>query len=378
MNILVIGSSPRTVGNFWPLVAEMHAQGHDIACCHIPVGPRATTDAFVALGGQAKLVAPSSGAAGLAIEHPFWGSLVELVLDRQVDCVLCDDMNHWPAKRAAKCLSNLPVRPAFLSFQHGLYQSWSTMNRDFSADAFLCFGSRHVFNFESRYWGRVLPVGLPKLDRLALVPRIDDGGILFVAQSSPNPAILRPLLADLQSKTGKEVYIRAHPGHPEMFDELRGDFSFLPVDKDPVDQMASCSWMLTTHSTATLEAVMLGKHVVLLPSFGIGDFQGYPGIATDLTADKVISALVRLRKSGELLDEFMRRVGGRSGRKSTPRAASVVTEWVRRHKAGELAHPWWIGCNPIRDAVAGNHPYCDQEVWKALGLKFENAHLLGQ
>lgn len=361
-----MGSAHRTLANFRPVVERLRDEGHGVCACVVPMGRQSGAAAAQGLAAGADLRAPESGAAGLPAAHAFWRELADFVAARAIDLVLCDDMNHWPAQRAAAALAALDDRPLFVSFQHGLYQSWPTMNANFCADAFLCFGRRHVLNFEPRHWPHVLPVGLPKLDALAGQPTSDGGFILFLAQTSPAPPILRGLLLDLQREAGLPVRIRRHPAHPELFDALGDAFEFTADAQDPVLQMAECTWMLTTHSTAALEAMMLRKPVVVMPSFGTADFPGYPALATDFTADKVLGALARARKGGTAIERFLLDNCGGRRRDATVRAADVLRELVRRHRSGADSAPWWRGDNPIAAATADAHPLCDPHLVAAL------------
>jgi len=292
MNILFLASSLRTAGNLHPVFDAMRDRGDRVTLAWVPLGAAVEEDPSVL--GFADIIATRDGERLESASTPFWARLQARMRDDTFSLVVMDDMIHWPARRLSEAVADdvrdYP-RPALVASQHGLHQAWNLMNQRFLADYFLCYGHRHVLNFDQRHWTRVLPTGLPKLDHLR--PCAEGGGryILFVAQSAPSPAVIAPVLSDLQRLTGLPVRIRPHPGHRAAYAGLSEEFGFLSPD-EPIDgQIALSEWMLTTHSSAVLEAMRMGKPVVLLPSFGLVDFGFFPGIAVDFRADKVLTAL---------------------------------------------------------------------------------------
>jgi hypothetical protein len=210
-----------------------------------------------------------------------------------------------------------------IAFQHGLYQAWNAMNADFHVDFLFCFGTRHVVNFDVELWPRILPVGLPKLDRIKPAELVGDY-ILYVAQSAPSPELVGPLLADIEQRAGLPVKIRAHPGHAGLYAPLAGRFAFVAQDQDILEQISACAWMLSTHTTAVLEGMYLGKSVVLLPSFGLTDFTFFPGISVDFSAEKVFTALKRHRDDREGRARFLHQVCGGLRHDATRRSLAMI------------------------------------------------------
>ncbi len=243
------------------------------------------------------------------------------------DVVLMDDMIHWPSRELSAMLANLSPRPASIAFQHGLHQAWNAMNDDFHVDFLLCFGARHVVNFDAWLWPRVLPVGVPKLDRVTPAELVGDH-ILYVAQSAPTPELMGPLLADIERRTGLPVKIRAHPGHAGLYASLAKKFAFVPQSQDILEQISASSWMLSTHSTAALEGMYLGKPVVLLPSFGLTDFTFFPGVCVDFSAEKVLVALRKHRDDHKGRARFLRQVCGGLRHDATQRSLAVIDRIV--------------------------------------------------
>lgn len=299
MKVLVLASSLRTAGNFQPVIERLRARGDTVDLAWVPLGGARGEDPSVLGFGQvyrAHMHARTDSG-------PFWDGIAT-VMEGFCDLVLMDDMIHWPAQELAARVRRLTDAPPLVAFQHGLHQAWNLMNREFLADFFLCFGRRHVMNFDQAHWARVLPVGLPKLD--VLQPAAPGGReILFVAQSAPDASIIGPLLADLEQATGLRVRIRAHPGHVGRYASLQSRFECADPSEPIEEQIRRAAWMLTTHSSAVLEAMRLGIDAVVLPSFGLTDFTFYPGIAVDFRADKVLHALGVLRRDGAARQRFM-------------------------------------------------------------------------
>lgn len=329
MKALVLASSLRTAGNFQPVVERLRARGDTVELAWVPLGSARGEDP--AALGFAQVYRNHTHAR--TDSAPFWDHIATVVAG-SCDLVLMDDMIHWPAQEMAACVRRLGDAPPLVAFQHGLHQAWNLMDREFLADFFLCFGRRHVMNFAQAHWARVLPVGLPKLD--VLQPAASGGHeILFVAQSAPDASIVGPLLADLEQASGLRVRIRAHPGHTDRYASLRSRFECADLSEPIEDQIRRAAWMLTTHSSAVLEAMQLGVDAVVLPSFGLTDFTFYPGIAVDFRADKVLHALGALRRDGAARQRFMDEHCCGMRRDSTSRALAAIDAIIAGAQAGD-------------------------------------------
>ena len=69
---------------------------------------------------------------------------------------------------------------------------------------------------------------------------------------------------------------------------------------------------ITTHSTAAIEALYLGKPVVLLPNHGLSAFHKYPAVAQDFTGEAIEAALGQFHALPGRVEEFLTdAVGGR-------------------------------------------------------------------
>lgn len=339
MKILVLGSSLRTVGNFLPVIDVIRSRGDEVELAWVPLGSSVSEDPGLARIPHVHAMPP--GALSRAGSGEFWSALEQRMRLEAFDAVLMDDMIHWPSRELSALLARLSPRPAAIAFQHGLYQAWNTMNANFHVDYLLCFGVRHVVNFDVDLWPRVLPVGLPKLDRITPADVAGDY-ILYVAQSAPLPALIGPLLAGIEHKTGLPVRIRAHPGHVGLYASLADRFAFLDPNQDILEQISAAAWMLSTHSTAVLEGMYLGKAAVLLPSFGLTDFTFFPGVCVDFSAEKVLVALKKHRDDDVGRARFLRQVCGGLRHDATKRSVDVIDRIVAREAVIHLGleeHP---------------------------------------
>ena len=343
MKAMVLASSLRTAGNFMPVLDLMRARGDVLELAWIPLGGAMSEDP-----SKLGFATMHMGVHSRAENRLFWNG-IEGRLDEGFDLVIMDDMIHWPAQEMAAAVRARRHPPALVAFQHGLYQAWNAMNRNFLADYFLCFGRRHVYNFDRCHWPRVLPTGLPKLDRIVPPGGAPGDCILYVAQSAPDPSIIGPMLADLRSATALPVRIRPHPGHLGKYGSLQSQFEFLPANEDITTQIASANWILTTHSSAVLEAMRMGVASVLLPSFGLTDFAFYPGIAVDFRADKVLSALKQHRGDEEGRKRFMAEHCCGMRRDATVRTLQAIDAVVAAVRTG-------TGHKRLVDSMGGEHP----------------------
>lgn len=236
--------------------------------------------------------------------------------DLQPDLVLSDDMTTWPNRIVHEVVRQMPGRPWQLAWQHGLHQPWYEMRSAFDTDFFFCYGRLHAFLLGDALAARVLPVGLPKLDRLGEMVPLDDGYLAWFAQPLPEAKTQIALLSDVARATGLPVRVRPHPAAPQAFtgfDDLtsRG----LQLDDpaaDPIECLRRCRGFLSTHSSAALEALLLGKTAVLFPSFGLTSFPGYPNVASDFTARAYQVAIGRHATRRAATDRFLDDcIGGR-------------------------------------------------------------------
>jgi hypothetical protein len=282
------------------------------------------------------------------------------------DLVISDDMTTWPNRVVHGLVREMPSRPWHLAWQHGLHQPWYELRSRFDADFFLCYGRMHAFLLGPSLYGRVLPVGLPKLDRLAGLETSQEKFLSWFAQPLPEAAEQVRLLASISQLTGMPVRIRPHPAAPAAFDGHRPRMADdgLSVDdpaSDPIETLRRCDGFLSTHSSAALEALMLQKTAVLFPSFGLTSFAGYPNVASDFTARAYHAAIQRVRGRAQATEAFLGdAVGGRRF-DHTARAVRVTEALAKLRLAGldPARVKWWEESPDLREALQGWHPVLD-------------------
>ena len=132
--------------------------------------------------------------------------------------------------------------------------------------------------------------------------------------------------------------IRPHPAAPDAF-AAAGDLAGrgLHVDdpaSDPIDALRCCNGFLSTHSSAALEALLLGKTAVLFPSFGLTSFPGYPHVASAFTAAAYAVASGRYERRRSALEAFLDdTIGGRRFDHAA-RSLRVVNELLELRRCG--------------------------------------------
>ena len=363
MRVVVLAITHRTLGNIAPVMRALQKAGDTLAliwCPNTQVLDQGPAD----FGFKVDLAATKlEGEKRLPAEHPFWQQVRDLLEDFKPDVVISDDMTAWPVRSVWELMQGRPARPPLVGFQHGLYQNWRSMSAHFVADAFLCFGVRHVFGFPVNQWEKVIPVGLPKLDNLKDVATAKEGFSVYFAQLHPRASIISQMAVDLAKRTRRAVKIRPHPGAPEAFGpagtELGPNVVVSPPEDDPIDLLRRCDLFLSTHSTAVLEALLLDKPVVVMPSHGLVDFATFPYIARDFTALDCARGLRAYERNPEYFRGFVDDVCGGWRFDSTERAVNAIRAVVRSSQdAGAAGLPpgWWRDESGPLAGVAPEHP----------------------
>lgn len=221
--------------------------------------------------------------------------LREVFQSYQPDLIILDDLYNYPSHWVHKLLQllfflkrKLSKRPPVVAFQHGLYQIWSKYNRNFACDYFITFGNAHKRQFKPQLQNRVKVGGLSKLDRLKNVTVSDGQYILFIAQNSPSPQALQQGLEDLSRYTNLPVWIKPHPQHVWYYQSLKSDcITYLSVETDIIDLIANASFVVTTGSTSGIEALLLGKRLVVVPSSSSSPYANELFLTRDYSAEEM-------------------------------------------------------------------------------------------
>jgi len=311
MRVIVLSTNFRNIENWLPVFHQLHCLGHLVQAIWLPwLGdPTVNRMRDLPLSTVYFRTIESLDESGLSKRE------LQFILDEavplDVDILFVTDMQNYPSRKVYDLIIQRVRRPLVIGLQHGLYQSWWTYNRHFGADELLCFGPRHVRELLPQLRSRAHPVGLPKLDSLYGLETRKGGYILYLAQRVPEREIVTATLMNVQRTTGLPVVVRNHPQYPfqlvpqalDGFDKLVDlvEISDLSLEQ----QLASADWIITPHSTAGLEALHLGKPVVLLPNHGLTAWAGYPAIAEDFSVSAILKALERFQTCNREIEIFL-------------------------------------------------------------------------
>ncbi len=356
MHALVFSTNYRNVDNWMPLFERIQQGGGRCEGLWLPW----RGDPSVARMEELTLPVRHSQAIERLDEQGIGREALERLLDAtvtaEIDVVFLTDMQSYPSSAVHGLLQRRGRPPKVIGLQHGLFQSWWVYNRNYCADELLVFGARHVRELADSLRARAHPVGLPKLDALNNVPTSDGGYILYLAQGVPEPAHVERLLLELASATGLRIVVRNHPQYPMLLgrEQSSGEpqLDGRPVrEATYIEQLAHASWVLTPHSTGGIEALHLGKPVVLLPNHGLTAWAGYPGVAISFSTEAVLAALDRARTQPLEVELFLEDAFGGLRFDAAVRAADTVTRLVgerrgpllRRDDVVSLVRPGGVG-----------------------------------
>lgn len=314
---IAISTNLRNVENWLPLFHQIIRDGGTCEIIYLPwAGDPSTKDEHppsLHINYQKKI--ESLDRNGLSEEE--LSEILDASITPQVDVAFICDMQSYPSSFVYEILSQREKKPLVIGLQHGLFQSWYLYNQNFCADYLFSFGERQKYELSKKLRNRVIPAGLPKLDTLASIVSKDNNYILFLSQNSINTTETSKLLEELEISFQLPVVTRSHPQYPKSTSR-QSIFSPPMIHGVPADmlslheQIAHARWVLTSYSTAGLEALHIGKPVVLLPSHGITAWAGYPGIARAMNTTSILDALHRARKYHSEVKTFLEDVvGGR-------------------------------------------------------------------
>ena len=329
---LALSTNFRNADNWLPLFQRIRAEGGVCEWLALPwLGdPSMQRMAELEAALPMRLRQPIQQLTPDGLSEAALADLLDKACGEDINVVFLCDMQSYPSNAVHRLLQQQRQhrqRPAVVGLQHGLFQSWWIYNHNFCADHLLAMGDRHVQELDPPLRGRVTPVGLPKLDRLERVPTHDGGYIAFIAQRFLPLTALEAPLAELSAHVGLPIRSWDHPQYPTA------DSNRPPApgaEGDPyIRFLAGASWVISGYSTGALEALFLRKDVVLLPSFGLTAWSGFPGVARDASLGEVMSAFWRRHGFPNAMDSFLRETCGGLCFDSTDRAWRALQHLVR-------------------------------------------------
>lgn len=330
MHAIVMSTNYRNADNWMPLFRQLQLQGHRVEALWLPWAGDASAGRMSDLGLVSRVSQPIDRLDPQGLTPSELQALLERAVTPDVDVMFLCDMQSYPSHAVHGLLAQRARPPRVIGLQHGLFQSWWLYNQNFCADELLCFGARHARELLPAYRECCHAVGLPKLDMLQGLPTAEGGYILYLAQRVPEADAVTRLLQELQKEAGVPVVVRNHPQYPDLL-PLATPASELVVEGVAVSalpyqrQLALANWVITPHSTGGIEALYLGKAVVLLPNHGLTAWAGYPGVATDFSVAAVLAAMQRAQQCRHEVDIFLGDAFGGLRFDSAERAAAAVS-----------------------------------------------------
>lgn len=308
MKALVFTTNFRNADNWMPLFQRIVADGGQCEMLALPWTGDPSHTRFC------EIPLPIRRSVGIRSLSPDGLPMDDLKSFLHSDCAgfdvlfLCD-MQSYPSSVVLSAMNEFPSRPVVVGLQHGLFQSWWFYNSNFCADFLFVLGERHRQMLEPKLRSRTFVVGLPKLDRLQGLASQNRGYIGYLAQKVPSIEQITPLLREVELAAGMPVYVREHPQH-KMLESLVSSGLTRSSSEDELGFLSKADWLITPHSTAGLEGVILGKPVVLVPNAGLTAWAGYPCIASDSTIIDVMAAKDRFFECRGDVDLFLEDVVG--------------------------------------------------------------------
>ena len=322
MKVLVIGFNFRNIDNFSPVLDKVIKNGGDVKLIVFPYLADPSYKKIQEFKHQKIIERPISclSEASMCFKELF------LILNNSFhsylpDVIFIDDIRAYPSSSVLKALkqaffcknikaalkrNEFKKRPPVIVFQHGLFQEWDNYNKNFACDYLFTYGDEHRAKIKPKYRNRVFSSGLPKLDRLKEIKTEDHNYILFIAQNDPEGKHLKQGLENLSTKTGKPVLIKPHPQHKYYYSGIQSEnVRFIEEETNILGLIAKSSFVITTGSTSGIEALLLNKKLVVLPSLNSSAYDKELFVTNDYTADEMLRVLNEQDYKNDKINDFI-------------------------------------------------------------------------
>lgn len=210
----------------------------------------------------------------------------------QADLLLLSDVQNFPGadlyRYAKKFNPNLKV----IGFQHGLYQVWTRDKFYKTCDFYFAFGKGALNFFPSLRRRDLVFCGIPKLDKISLVLPAKERFILFIGQKHPGSEVIDPFLEKVEQFYQTAVVVRNHPQYPDHY-KFKSKFELNNIPSDLWEQINQAKFVIATHSTCLIDALLLGKKVILLPNHGLVQLPDFKSVAKDFTVEEFDTAVAK-------------------------------------------------------------------------------------
>ncbi len=335
-------TNPRNLDHWMPLFQRIQRAGGQCSICAMPFTGDPSWSTLDGGGLPVAHYEPIAALRSSALTLERLREILSRLCEPDVDAVFLCDVQSYPSNAIYRALATLSLGTVVFGLQHGLFQSWWLYNQHVTCDHLLCFGERHRQELVPELRARSTAVGLPHLDRLETLSQVSPvegaGYILYLAQRTPEESALRALFKALEAKMGLPVVIRSHPQYP-LFPRHDRSLVCPAVDGRPVDdldlvgQIQNANFVMTSHSTAGLDALYLRRPLVLVPNHGLTAWAGYPAVAMNFSYGQTNLALQRAQTYNREIDLFLDwTVGGRRFDHSS-RALTAVQSVLAMRKA---------------------------------------------
>jgi len=314
MHLIAFATNFRNFDNYADAFRLVRERGGECELVALPWTGDPSHERLAHTGFPLRLHRPISALSEDGISLQDLEEIVRGIVAAAPDFVMLCDMQSYPSNRVHGLLKKHGFRGRCIGLQHGLFQLWNLYNDNFCADYLFCFGRRHVEQIHPGNRAKAFAVGLPKMDRLAKAEVKSGGYILFLPQRSPEAVILDPALAVYEQAMQIPVVVHDHPQYPSLCRHR----SALPLPEvlrnttgwSVIDYIRHAEMVITLHSTAALEAMYLGKPVVLLPNAGLGAFENYPGISEGFSPQAINVALQNVMRPNHHTQAWLDHVMG--------------------------------------------------------------------
>jgi hypothetical protein len=212
-------------------------------------------------------------------------------LIKNADVLLLADVQNFPGADIYQSVKIVNSRIKVIGFQHGLYQVWTRHWFNKNCDFYFGYGRQALDFFPELRRRNLVCCGIPKLDNIKNVSKYEEKFILFIGQRYPGPEVIDPFLAKVEKYFGTQVVVRNHPQYPELYKFKSSLIDSQSVPDDLLEQISQAKFVITTHSSCLIDALLLKKHVVLVPNHGLSQLRGYKAVAKDFSAEQVEVAL---------------------------------------------------------------------------------------
>jgi hypothetical protein len=264
------------------------------------------------INADSKANAHTIGQIGLRyriVDRASLDSILQRVVDEDPDIVFQCDSHSTATSLVTQVLRQRQYRGLILA---GTGRIAQPAPKTINADRMLCYGHRHIGRLKMELRVSTYESGLPRLDRVRGLSTSEGGYIVYLAHRSPDVPVVNATLSAVEKQFRLPVIVSDHPDYPGLYPFK----SALPPPASVSGQGSAlqliqhCNLVIATDATAVLDAIYLGKSVVLLPNAGLPMFDGYPGISDGFSPILIQEAAKRVKQNPDAVSEFLNEVVG--------------------------------------------------------------------